>query len=254
MDSPTKSITIDVDGLLGEELITINLLDGVTIDGQALTEDTRDVYIRKIADDPFTVDTVPTLSGREVLFFDNEIINEELATNAGSNEDLKEVPFQPVRVENNTLRIERHLFSQAKKGLTNNRNDSIATVNPIVRISQATYTFTYEIDNGYPCISLESSYRLGQCADLLIEQGSTDLCNSAGDSVDACGEYIINNSVDYVLDCADVDNCTPNELSANYKTALTDAITTKIVDADGNMPNVRTLTLTVNNNINSPDL
>ncbi|WP_077342147.1 hypothetical protein [Pseudocolwellia agarivorans] len=258
MDSPTKSVTINVDGLLGEELIKINLLDGMSIDGQALTEDTRDVYIRKIADKDFDVDTVPALGpnddGKEVLFFDYELINEENATNAGSEEQLKKYLIQPVQVENNTLLVNRHLFRKAQKGLTQPQQDTVTPFDPTERISQVTYTISYEVDNGYPCISLESSYRLGQCTDLLMEQGNVDLCNSADDSVEACGEYIISNNVDYVFECDDVDNCTSAELDANYKTALTNAVISKIQDADGNLPNIRTLTLVVNNNVDSPDL
>lgn len=258
MDSATKSMTINVDGLTGEELIKINLLDGMSIDGQALTEDTRDVYIRKVADKGFVVDTLPALApnddGKEVLFFDYQLVNEENAANAGSDEQLKNYLIQPVQVENNTLLVNRHLFSKAQKGLTQPQQDAVTPFDPIERISQATYTLTYEIDNGYPCISLESSYRLGQCTDLLMDQGNVDLCNSADDSVEACGEYIISNNVDYIFECDDVDNCTSAELSDNYKTALTNAVISKIQDADGNLPNIRTLTLVVNNNVDSPDL
>ncbi len=258
MDSATKTVTIDVDGLNGDEVVSINLLDGITVNSQALTNDTTEVFIKGLADPTFVVNTVPApaanSAGTEVLYFEYDAVNEENAANAGSSEQLENVLIHPVYIEKNTLFVNRHEFIKAQLGLREKNKESIIPLDPIQRVSQATYNISYEIDNGYPCVSLDSTYHLGQCTAFLMDEGNTELCHSSGDSVESCGEYLINNGTEHTFECADVENCTDAENSENYKTVLRNTIESKIEDADGNLPNVRTLTLVVNNNVNSPDL
>lgn len=238
--------TIRMDTTNEDKFTIVDLLAGISIDGITLENDSTEVRIDNFT--AVTVETMPILTldtegdgdgnknDDERLYFGDRITDEVLGGESSYN-------IEPLLIDGAKLLINRHDLAQAEVGMWNPKDKKLEAVAPKVPLTMIKYTFTYLIDNGFPCVELDIDNKLESCGQFLTNKGH-DLCQSGADSLSEClSHYAIISGLDETsCDVLENGNSCRNDLRRPH---FVQGVVAALADDGYVNPNIKTLELTV---------